>query len=81
LRNGDRLQCRPLGWHGNYANLLVANREAYANLDSLDDVYDSPIIPYKPEIIKSPQKQKQRRALSISGSIGSDVSDLAQNRI
>jgi len=76
LRNEDRLRCRPLGWRGNYANLLVANREAYANLDSLDDVYDSAIIRYKPEIIRSPQKQKQRRAVSISGSIGSDVCDL-----
>jgi len=76
LRNEDRLRCHPLGWRGNYANLLVANREAYANLDSLDDVYDSAIIRYKPEIIRSPQKQKQRRAVSISGSIGSDVSDL-----
>ncbi|EES00724.1 hypothetical protein BDA96_03G166900 [Sorghum bicolor] len=76
LRNEDRLRCRPLGWRGNYANLLVANREAYANLDTLDDVYDSAIIRYKPEIIRSPQKQKQRRAVSISGSIGSDVSDL-----
>ena len=76
LRNEDRLRCRVLGWRGNYANLLVANKEAYANLDSLDDVYDSAIIRYKPEIIRSPQKQKQRRAVSISGSIGSDVSDL-----
>ncbi|KAL5221388.1 hypothetical protein ABZP36_026101 [Zizania latifolia] len=76
LRNEDRLRCRPLGWRGNYANLLVANREAYANLDSLDDVYDSAIIRYKPEIVRSPQKRKQRRAVSISGSIGSDSSDL-----
>ncbi|KAM0861431.1 hypothetical protein ACQ4PT_045892 [Festuca glaucescens] len=76
LRNEDRLRCRPLGWRGNYANLLVADKEAYANLDSLDDVHDSAIIRYKPEIIKSPQRQKQRRAVSISGSIGSDISDL-----
>ncbi|KAG8045396.1 hypothetical protein GUJ93_ZPchr0008g14134 [Zizania palustris] len=76
LRNEDRLRCRPLGWRGNYANLLVSNREAYANLDSLDDVYDSAIIRYKPEIVRSPQKRKQRRAVSISGSIGSDSSDL-----
>ncbi|CAM0881183.1 unnamed protein product [Alopecurus aequalis] len=76
LRNEDRLRCRPLGWRGNYANLLVANKEAYANLDSLDDVHDSAIIRYKPEIIKSPQNQKQRRAVSISGSIGSDISEL-----
>lgn len=76
LRNEDRLRCRPLGWRGNYANLLVADKEAYANLDSLDDVYDSAIMRYKPEIIRSPQRQKQRRAVSISGSIGSDVSDL-----
>ncbi|PVH38769.1 hypothetical protein PAHAL_5G349000 [Panicum hallii] len=76
LRNEDRLRCRALGWRGNYANLLIANKEAYANLDSLDDVYDSAIIRYKPEIIRSPQKQKQRRTVSISGSIGSDVSDL-----
>ncbi|KAM0867905.1 hypothetical protein ACQ4PT_041672 [Festuca glaucescens] len=76
LRNEDRLRCRPLGWRGNYANLLVADKDAYANLDSLDDVHDSAIIRYKPEIIKSPQRQKQRRAVSISGSIGSDISDL-----
>ncbi|KAL6874700.1 hypothetical protein ACP4OV_013365 [Aristida adscensionis] len=75
LRNEDRLRCRPLGWRGNYANLLVANKQAYANLDSFDDVYDSAIIRYKPEIIRSPQKQKQRRAVSISGSISSDVSE------
>uniref|UniRef100_A0ACD5VN98 Uncharacterized protein n=1 Tax=Avena sativa TaxID=4498 RepID=A0ACD5VN98_AVESA len=75
LRNEDRLRCRPLGWRGNYANLLVADREAYANLNSLDGVHDSAIIRYKPAIIKSPQKQKQRRAVSISGSIGSDISD------
>uniref|UniRef100_A0A0D9V0M5 Uncharacterized protein n=1 Tax=Leersia perrieri TaxID=77586 RepID=A0A0D9V0M5_9ORYZ len=76
LRNEDRLRCRALGWRGNYANLLVADREAYANLDSLDDVYDSAIIRYKPEIVRSPQKRKPRRAVSISGSIGSDTSDL-----
>ncbi|EEC70590.1 hypothetical protein OsI_01805 [Oryza sativa Indica Group] len=76
LRNEDRLRCRPLGWRGNYANLLVADRNAYANLDSLDDVYDSAIIRYKPEIIRSPQNRKPRRAVSISGSIGSDTSDL-----
>uniref|UniRef100_A0ACD5VIK3 Uncharacterized protein n=1 Tax=Avena sativa TaxID=4498 RepID=A0ACD5VIK3_AVESA len=76
LRNEDRLRCRPLGWRGNYANLLVADREAYANLNSLDSVHDSAIIRYKTVIIKSPQKQKQRRAVSISGSIGSDISDL-----
>lgn len=74
LRNEDRLRCRPLGWRGNYANLLVANKEAYANLDSLD-VYDSAVIRYKPQIIRSPQKQKQR-TVSVSGSIASDVSDL-----
>ncbi|PNT70469.1 dual specificity protein phosphatase PHS1 isoform X1 [Brachypodium distachyon] len=76
LRNEDRLKCRPLGWRGNYDNLLVTDKEAYANLDSLDDAHDSAIIRYKPEIIRSPQKQKQRRSVSISGSTGSDISDL-----
>ncbi|GJN31931.1 hypothetical protein PR202_gb20391 [Eleusine coracana subsp. coracana] len=76
LRNEDRLRCRPLGWRGNYANLLVIDKEAHANLDSLDDVCDSAIIRYKPEIIRSPQNQKQRRAASISGSISSDISEL-----
>ncbi|GJN05307.1 hypothetical protein PR202_ga22926 [Eleusine coracana subsp. coracana] len=66
LRNEDRLRCRHLGWRGNYANLLVVDKEAHANLDSLDDVCDSAIIRYKPEIIRSPQNQKQRRAASIS---------------
>ncbi|KAI4969357.1 hypothetical protein ZWY2020_000271 [Hordeum vulgare] len=79
LRNEDRLRCRPLGWRGNYANLLVANKEAYANLDSLDDVHDSAIIRYKPQIIKSPQKQMQRRSVSISGSVGSDISELLED--
>ncbi|KAF7098788.1 hypothetical protein CFC21_100502 [Triticum aestivum] len=79
LRNEDRLRCRPLGWRGNYANLLVAYKEAYANLDSLDDVHDSAIIRYKPEIIKSPKKQKERRSVSISGSVGSDISELLQD--
>ncbi|TVU20970.1 hypothetical protein EJB05_30577, partial [Eragrostis curvula] len=76
LRNEDRLRCRTLGWRGNYANLLVVDKEAHANLDSVDDVCDSAIIRYKPEIIRSPQNQKQRRAASISGSINSDISEL-----
>uniref|UniRef100_A0A0A9CXL0 Actin-fragmin kinase catalytic domain-containing protein n=1 Tax=Arundo donax TaxID=35708 RepID=A0A0A9CXL0_ARUDO len=76
LRNEDRLRCRALGWRGNYANLLVVDKESYANLDSLDDVHDSAIIRYKPEIIRSRQKPQQRRAASISGSISSDVSEL-----
>jgi atypical dual specificity phosphatase len=76
LRNEDRLRCRPLGWRGNNANFLVVDKDAHANLDSLDDICDSAIIRYKPEIIRSPQNQKQRRAASISGIISSDVSKL-----
>lgn len=56
--------------------MLVVDKEAHANLDSLDEVCDSAIIRYKPEIIRSPQNQKQRRAQSISGSISSDMSEL-----
>ena len=34
LRNEDRLPCRQLGWRGNYANILFADKVVSANMDA-----------------------------------------------
>lgn len=69
LRNEDRLPCRQLGWRGNSANLLFATTEASSYVDAMEETYDSAIRIYKPKIIKS--LQKERRAISIDGRLGS----------
>lgn len=69
LRNEDRLPCRQLGWRGNSANLLFATTEASSYMDAMEEAYDSAIRRYKPKIIRS--LQKERRAISIDGRLGS----------
>ncbi|RWW55934.1 hypothetical protein BHE74_00037411 [Ensete ventricosum] len=73
LRNEDRLPCPQLGWRGNEANLLFSNKMASSGVDALDEAYESAIIRYKPRIMKSFRKEKEkgRRAISVNGRLDS----------
>lgn len=65
IRNEDRLPCCQLRWRGNSANLLLADRMATANMDPLEEPYDSVIKRCRPRVIRS--LQKERRATSVDG--------------
>lgn len=69
LRNEDRLPCRQLGWRGNNANLLFADKVASPYMDAMEEAYDSAVRRYKPRIIKS--LQKERRSISVNGRLSS----------
>ncbi|GFZ03939.1 dual specificity protein phosphatase family protein [Actinidia rufa] len=47
IRNEDRLPCRQLRWHGNSANLLLADKVASANMDALEEAFNSAIKRYR----------------------------------
>lgn len=63
IRNEDRLPCKQLGWRGNFANLLFADKNASANRDLLEDAYDSAMKRYRPRVVRA--LQKERRANSV----------------
>ncbi|KAJ6798659.1 dual specificity protein phosphatase PHS1-like [Iris pallida] len=69
LRNEDRLPCRQLGWRGNNANLLFADKVASPYMDAMEEAYDSAVRRYKLRIIKS--LQKERRSISVNGRLSS----------
>ncbi|ONK78697.1 uncharacterized protein A4U43_C02F21490 [Asparagus officinalis] len=73
LRNEDRLPCRQLGWRGNTANLLFADTVASSYMYAREEAYDSAVSRYKPRVIGS--LQKERRAISIDGRLGSHKSE------
>lgn len=62
LRNEDRLPSRQLGWRGNPANLLLADKVSSAKLDVLDQAHD---LAARRQIVKT--LQKERRAYSVNG--------------
>lgn len=63
LRNEDRLPCPALGWRGNPANLLLADKVASAKLDALEETCS---FSARQQGIKILQK---RRAYSVNGSL------------
>ncbi|KAM7475789.1 hypothetical protein LguiB_023032 [Lonicera macranthoides] len=74
IRNEDRLPCRQLRWRGNSANLLLADKTAAANMDSLEEAFDSSI---KRCTLKGIQAlQKERRASSVDSRLSSRGSGL-----
>ncbi|XP_057983167.1 dual specificity protein phosphatase PHS1-like isoform X2 [Malania oleifera] len=82
IRNEDRLPCRQLRWRGNAANLLLADKMASANVDALEEAFDSAMKRYRPRVIRA--LQKERRATSVDSrlrahdpSLASQVSDLS----
>lgn len=82
IRNEDRLPCRQLGWRGNAANLLLADKTRSVNTD-VSDSFGSASRSHIPRVIKA--LQKDRRTNSADGRISvcnpeiisqsSDVSD------
>lgn len=82
IRNEDRLPCRHLGWRGNFANLLFADKAGSASTDMLEDAYNSAIERYRPRVVMA--LQKERRATSVdsrldnhNAGVGSQRSDLS----
>ncbi|KAL2896222.1 Dual specificity protein phosphatase PHS1 [Bienertia sinuspersici] len=69
IRNEDRLPCKQLGWRGNFANLLFADKKASANRDLLEDAYDSAMKRYRPRVVRA--LQKERRANSVDSRLDS----------
>ncbi|KAF8408478.1 hypothetical protein HHK36_007633 [Tetracentron sinense] len=74
IRNEDRLPCRQLGWRGNSANLLFSEKLAYANMDALEEAFDSAIKRYRPRVFRA--LQKERRANSVDSRLSSCNSEL-----
>lgn len=62
LRNEDRLPCHQLGWRGNPANLLLADKVASAKLDALEEAYN---FATRERVLET--LQKKRRAFSVNG--------------
>lgn len=87
IRNEDRLPCRHLRWRGNFANLLLAEKVASANIDALELAFDSAIKRYRPKVIRA--LQKERRATSVDSRLSppqpglvsqsSDISDITES--
>uniref|UniRef100_A0A7N0SX39 Dual specificity protein phosphatase PHS1 n=1 Tax=Kalanchoe fedtschenkoi TaxID=63787 RepID=A0A7N0SX39_KALFE len=63
IRNEDRLPSRQLRWRGNNANLLISDKMASENKDTLKEAFDSAIKRYQPNVIRA--LQKDRRATSV----------------
>ncbi|XP_024956586.1 dual specificity protein phosphatase PHS1 isoform X4 [Citrus sinensis] len=87
IRNEDRLPCRQLRWRGNPANLLLADKMASANMDAMEEAFDSAIKKYRPRVIRA--LQKERRTASVDSRViphsaglvseGSDLSDIIES--
>ncbi|KAJ9140104.1 hypothetical protein P3X46_030786 [Hevea brasiliensis] len=87
IRNEDRLPCRELRWRGNTANLLLADKMISANMNALEDVFDSAIDRYRPRMTRA--LQKERRATSVDSRLnshepgivsqGSDLSEVTES--
>ncbi|CAL9030699.1 unnamed protein product [Prunus brigantina] len=74
IRNEDRLPCRQLRWRGNSANLLLADKTTFANMDRLEEAFDSAIKRYKPRVIRG--LHKDRRATSVDSKLSAHNSGL-----
>ncbi|XP_075662731.1 dual specificity protein phosphatase PHS1 isoform X1 [Castanea sativa] len=87
IRNEDRLPCRQLRWRGNSANLLLADKTASANMDALEEAYDSEIKRSRPRVVGA--LPKERRATSVDSRLSllnsglvsqaSDLSDIMES--
>ncbi|GFZ17324.1 dual specificity protein phosphatase family protein [Actinidia rufa] len=78
IRNEDRLPCRQLRWRGNSANLLLADKMASANMDALEEVFNSAIKRYRPQVIRA--LQKERRATSVDSRLNPPKSGLVSRQ-
>lgn len=78
IRNEDRLHCRELRWRGNPANLLLAEKRTYANIDSLDEAFDSAVKRLRPRVIRA--IQMERRASSVDCRLNSNCQGLVSQK-
>ena len=78
IRNEDRLPCRHLGWRGNSANLLFADKAGSASMDMLEDAYNSAIERYRPRVVMALQKEK--RATSVGSRLDTHNAGLESQR-
>ncbi|KAF9623004.1 hypothetical protein IFM89_035985 [Coptis chinensis] len=84
IRNEDRLPCRQLGWRGNSANLLLAEKVTSRNSDASEESFDSASRRHIPRVIKALQKERRTNYADGRFSVcnpeiisqSSDVSDL-----
>ncbi|GAB2272025.1 Very-long-chain (3R)-3-hydroxyacyl-CoA dehydratase [Dionaea muscipula] len=86
IRNEDRLPCRELGWRGNSANLLLADKKSSTDMEALEEAHDSSTGGYGPRAIGT--SRKDRRTTSVAsrldahstgyGSHGSDHPNIVQ---
>ncbi|URD92821.1 Actin-fragmin kinase, catalytic [Musa troglodytarum] len=72
LRNEDRLPCPQLGWRGNYANLLVADKMTSENMDAVCEA-SSATRSCGPQVTRFLQKEK--RSNSANGRLHPHVKD------
>ncbi|KAL8139208.1 hypothetical protein V2J09_005209 [Rumex salicifolius] len=77
IRNEDRLCCRQLGWRGNSANLLLADKSVSSNMDKLSDSSTAQCSPSLPRCLH----KASRRSTSIAAleSQKSDMSEAADS--
>ncbi|RRT54239.1 hypothetical protein B296_00026726 [Ensete ventricosum] len=87
LRNEDRLPCRQLGWRGNYANLLIADKVTSENMDALHEE-SSAARSYAPQVTRFLQKERSDSAsgrtvplISEPSCQSSDVFDEFSNKL
>ncbi|CAL9136664.1 unnamed protein product [Musa textilis] len=73
LRNEDRLPCRQLGWRGNYANLLIADKVTSGNMDAPLHEESSAARSYAPQVTRF--LQKERRSDSANGRMVPPISE------
>lgn len=67
IRNEDRLPCRELRWRGNSANLLLADKMSSANIDGMEETFETVFDRYRPRVFHS--MQKDRRSTSVDSSV------------
>lgn len=87
IRNEDRLPCRQLRWRGNSANLLLADKMGSANIEGMEEAFESAINRYRPSVIRA--LQKERRSTSVDSRLSphnpglisqtSDLSDVMES--
>ncbi|XP_058082101.1 dual specificity protein phosphatase PHS1 isoform X2 [Magnolia sinica] len=79
LRNEDRLPCRQLGWRGNSANLLFADKASIVDMDALEEAFDSALRRHRPSVIRA--LQKDRRSISIDSRLSPSNPELVSQSL
>ncbi|KAL8140919.1 hypothetical protein V2J09_006940 [Rumex salicifolius] len=81
IRNEDRLCCRQLGWRGNSANLLLADKSASANMDKLGEACDSAVGQFRPSVLRALHKDRRTTSGALLESQRSDLSEASDSSV